>query len=274
MEAGITAERKESLLQELHHLYSQHKCTKRQLLSLIGKLSFSCKVLPAGKIFLHRLIDLSTTVKQLHHHIRLTSEARLDLQWWLTFLPHWSGRSLILESHWTLNTTMLLFTDASGSEGWGAYWSGRWLQDRWSPEQQKMNITWKELYAIVLAVHTWGFSWQRQKILFNCDNLMVVDIWAKGSTKSPEVMALVRLLYFCTACYNINVSVQHISGTENKIADAISRFQDIRFRELAPDAKATPTNIPAWPAQAFKIASCSSAIMVSPSQPVKHTSLD
>ena len=51
-------------------------------------------------------------------------------------------------------------------------------------------------------------------------------------------------------------------------------FQDIRFRELAPDAEATPTNIPAWPAQAFKIVSCSSAILVSPSQPVEHTSLD
>ena len=33
------------------------------------------------KIFLRRLIDLSATVKQLHHRIRLTSEARLDLQW-------------------------------------------------------------------------------------------------------------------------------------------------------------------------------------------------
>ena len=137
-----------------------------------------------------------------------------------------------------------------------------------------MNIKWKELYAIVMAVHTWDVSWQRQKILLNCDNLAVVDIWAKGTTKSPVVMALVRLLYFCAACYNINVSFQHISGTENKIADAISRFQDIRFRELAPDAEATPTNIPACPAQAFKIASCSSAIMVSPSQPVAHTSLD
>ena len=67
-----------------------------------------------------------------------------------------------------------------------------------------------------------GVSWQCQKILFNCDNLTVVDIWAKGSTESPEVMAfmaLVRLLYFCAVCYNINVSVQHISGTENKIAE-------------------------------------------------------
>ena len=98
-------------------------------------------------------------------------------------------------------------------------------------------------------------------------------MWAKGTTKSPEVMALVRSLYFCAACYNINVSVQHISVLK-KMADAISRFQDICFRELAPDAEAALTNIPAWPAQDFKIASCSSAIMVSLSQPVEHTSLD
>ena len=42
-----------------------------------------------------------------------------------------------------------------------------------------MNITWKELYVIIIAVHTWGVSWQHQKILFNCDNLTVVNIWAK-----------------------------------------------------------------------------------------------
>ena len=137
MEASITVERKQYLLEELNDLYPRRKCTKRQLLSTIGKLSFACKVLPAGRIFLCRLIDLSTTVKQLHHHIRLTVEARLDLQWWLAFLPHWSGRSLILDSHWTILISMQLFTDASGDDGWGAYWSGRWLQDHWTPKQEK-----------------------------------------------------------------------------------------------------------------------------------------
>ena len=81
---------------------------------------------------------------------------------------------------------MQLFTDASGHEGWGVYWSGRWLQDHWSPEQLEMNIPWKELYATVVAVHTWGNFWQCQKILFNCDNHTVVDIWEKGSIKSPR----------------------------------------------------------------------------------------
>ena len=75
MEANITGERKQSLLQELTMLQHRHKCTKRKLLSLIGKLSFSCKILPAGRIFLRRLIDLAIAVKHLHHHIRITTNA-------------------------------------------------------------------------------------------------------------------------------------------------------------------------------------------------------
>ena len=38
----------------------------------------------------------------------------------------------------------------------GAYWDGRWLQCHWSFAQSEMDITWKELLAIVLVVHTWG----------------------------------------------------------------------------------------------------------------------
>ena len=68
MEASIISERKQSLLQDLQFLYSRHNCTKRELLSLIGNLSFSCKVLPAGRIFLRRLIDLSTVEKNAPSH--------------------------------------------------------------------------------------------------------------------------------------------------------------------------------------------------------------
>ena len=67
--------------------------------------------------------------------------------------------------------------------GWGAYWNGRWILSHWSSSQDNMDITWKELFAIVVAVHTWGSSWSRQKILFHCDNRAVVDIWDKGSTR-------------------------------------------------------------------------------------------
>ena len=144
---------------------------------------------------------------------------------------------------------MELFTDASGLGGWGAYWAGRWLQAQWPAEHLHKDITWKELYAITAAVNTWGNLWECKKVLFHCDNEAVCAIWHKGSTKQPEVMALVRMLYFCAARYNIHVLIVHIVGTNNAIADALSCSQMERFRHLEPDAANQPDHIPAWPAQ-------------------------
>ena len=56
------------------------KCTK-ELLSLIGVLSFACKVVHPGRIFLWQLINLSMTVPALVHHISLTVAARADIAW-------------------------------------------------------------------------------------------------------------------------------------------------------------------------------------------------
>ena len=60
-------------------------------------------------------------------------------------------------------------------------------------------------------------------------------------------MTLVRLLYFCAACYNMHIMITHIAGIHNVIADAISRFQMQRFRSLAPDANTLPDPICVFP---------------------------
>ena len=176
-------------------------------------------------IFLRRLLDLSCKLKRMHHHRRLTTEACLDLDWWLAFLPTWSGTSYILESNWSTSPSMALYTEASGTLGWGAYWAGHWIQAHWLPGQIGRDIAWKELFAIASAVNTWGHYWPRKKLLVHCDNQGVVDIWKKGTTDHPQFMALVRMLYFCAARHNIHVIITHIDDTTNCIADALSRFQ-------------------------------------------------
>ena len=94
-------------------------CTKRQLLSLIGKLSFICKVVRPGIIFLRRLIDLSMSVQRLSHHININKQVREDIKWWWDFLPTWNQKSLIPESFQITSADIQLFTDAS-SAGFGA----------------------------------------------------------------------------------------------------------------------------------------------------------
>ena len=112
MTASISNEQKQELLSSIQSMMECRKCTKQQLLSLIGKLSFACKVVPAGRIFLRRLIDLSCSVSRIHHHIRLMKDAHIDMYWWL---PQWNGTSCILQTDWTAAPSMTLGTHVSTS---------------------------------------------------------------------------------------------------------------------------------------------------------------
>jgi hypothetical protein len=56
-----------SMLQELQlWLHHRRKVTKQKLLSLISKLAFAARTVPAGRLFLYHLISLSTKAKRLH----------------------------------------------------------------------------------------------------------------------------------------------------------------------------------------------------------------
>ena len=81
----LTIQLPPSKLSDLHStlLLWQHRrsCTKREILLLIGKLSFAAKVVKPGRMFLRRLIALSTTAVKLNHHIYLNTEAHADIEW-------------------------------------------------------------------------------------------------------------------------------------------------------------------------------------------------
>ena len=215
-------------------------CTKKLLLSVRGKLAFACKVVSPGRIFLRRLIDLSTTIGPIHHHVTINQEARRDIQWWIDFLPDWTGTSLFREPHWTTAYDMDLYTDAS-DKGFGAYWVGKWFNSTWTNCQIQQPIAWREIVAIVVTCANWGSHWKRKNVLFHCDNKTVVDIWQRGSCKSPGIMQLVRHLYFLAAKGNYNVSIAHIPGVNNTLADHLSRFSMQAFHIAAPHAQQLPS---------------------------------
>ena len=72
-------------------------CSKRELLSLIGSLSFTLEIMTAGQTFFRRLIDLSTTRPRLYNRIKLDYGSLLDLARWDTFATPWSGHSFFLQ---------------------------------------------------------------------------------------------------------------------------------------------------------------------------------
>ena len=220
------------------------KCTKHDLLSLIGKLSFAAKIIPPGRTFLRHLIDLSTTVARPSHHISLNNSAQEDIQWWLDFLPTWSGKQKILDCRTTTCPDIELSTEASGELGFGIYFKGDWISEIWPAQFKSHSIAWKELFPICIACRIWAERFVGKKLLFHCDNKAIVNIWYKHTSKCPEIAQLLRKLFFIAAKLNFTVNISHISGTSNVLADALSRSQVCRFLQLAPGANPLQTRIP------------------------------
>lgn len=244
METSLPDDKLQELLSELQSWSSRNKYLKRELLSLIGKLNFACRIIPAGRIFLRRLIDLSTSACLPHHHVTMNREAHRDITWWLQFLPTWNGRAIIPEPHWTKSPDLELFTDASGSLGYGIFYMGHWIFEPWPPQLQDRSIQWKELYPIAIACLLWGQQWSGKKLLFHCDNQAVVDFWASRTSRDPLIMHLVRSIFFSAATHHYTVLVTHIAGTNNSIADSLSCLQITLFRRLALTADVEPTPVP------------------------------
>ncbi len=99
---------------------------KRELLSLIGLLSHASKAVRPGRdhmpvrVYVRRLIDLSTVAKHMDHYIQINREARVHIAWWRSFLTNWQVIALMF-SGIQMAHSITVTSDASGSWGCGAY---------------------------------------------------------------------------------------------------------------------------------------------------------
>ncbi len=208
--------------------------TKRDLLSLIGLLNHAAAVVCPGRSFLRSLIDASTTVKHLDHHVTLRAQARADIAWWYTFISSWNGVSTLPEA----DPSHFLYSDASGTWGCGAFCGQSWFQVQWRESWARVHIAAKELVPIVIAI--WGHLWRGRRICCYCDNMAVVYALNKGSARDPQLMRLLRSLCFFCAAHSIAISARHIAGTLNDSADALSRNNLSRFFSTNPQALPHP----------------------------------
>ena len=232
------------MLEVLTHWLHHNKTTKRELLSLIGKLAFAARAVPAGRLFLRRLITLSTKVRSLHHRVRLNEEARADICWWNSFLPTWNGTAAFLYPKTTDAHHLELFTDASGTHEWGAYFQGSWFHHSWLPHQSFL----KNLHPMAGAFcHTCSSPHMGTQMAEEAHQVQlqaIVLAWQGKSSKQPLIASLLRMLFLTAAQHNFTVTLRHLPGKENEVADALLRRQFTRFFALAPQVDKRPTATP------------------------------
>ena len=70
--------------------------------------------------------------------------------------------------------------------------------------------------------------------MIHCDNMAVVSSVNGGSSKTPELMVLIRELYFQQVMHNFEFRLLYVKTSEN-IADLPSRMRIEEFQDLYPD---------------------------------------
>ena len=209
-------------------------CVKRDLLSLIGLLHHVASVVRPGLPFVRHLINHSKVARHNHFKLHLDASTRSDLLWWHVL---WNGISILPLQQ----PQVLLTSDASGSWGAGAYCGSNWFQLERPGPLRTSNIATLEL---IVAVAVWGNAWHSQCI---SPVTVITKRWFipnKGSARDPALAQLLRCLAFYLAHYHLSLSAQHVAGSSNAAADALSCNDLKSFFASLPQAAPNPTRIP------------------------------
>ena len=142
------------------------------------------------------LLQLSGTVEsslgnsspfcQGHHFIHLWAGPRADLLWWHIFLQGWNGTSFFPVATPTLEVT----SDASGCGAYSLHFG--WFQVKWSESWHDVNIAAKELVPLVTAASLWGPRWHSGCVCLHCDNMAVVEVLKRHTSRDPLLTHLLR----------------------------------------------------------------------------------
>ncbi|GAV00861.1 hypothetical protein RvY_11650 [Ramazzottius varieornatus] len=240
---SLPADKANGIYDLVYQWSNKGKCSKQELQSLIGSLMFASKCVPASRLFIQRLLFLLRGKPEQYASFTLDREFQLDLQWWKEFLPKWNSTASFLDNDWTSSSVLHLYTDAFGTLGMGAFFQNSWFQSRWPPwiKSHKICIEYLQMLPILNAILVWGHKFANKRILMHCDKLGAVHAWKKLRSHNHGVLSVMRRMVAAAAHHNMQIKLEHIPGVMNDVADALSRFQASRFRQVAPSAGLLPT---------------------------------
>ena len=225
-----TEERWLKLQDLILRLESKRVLTARCLMSLIGLLASTEKMVPEGCLhmrpFQFHLKEHWRYPQSLDNLFPWTEAIAAHLDWWQNPSNVMKGADLHPKDH-----SIQLFTNAS-NEGWGAHLDQNSIKGLWSDREKRLHINVLELKAVSLALRDFKDQCQNQTVLVATDNSTVVAyINKQGGTHSAEMCALLwKIMTWCHH-YHITLKARHSPGCLNVMADLLSRSNQVQSTE-------------------------------------------
>ena len=140
-----------------------------------------------------------------------------------------------------LDSSVLLCTDASDL-GFGGHFGPCWFSYPWMQgEKDKFPIFYRELYAIIAAMSTFGNQWKGKIIHFYTDSANAIVAAKKMTSRNAAMMHLLRHLHTLCVDFGCHIWFDYINTKANGPADSLSKLNLQKFRRQMPHALSTPS---------------------------------
>ncbi|XP_072039807.1 uncharacterized protein [Amphiura filiformis] len=229
MRVELTQHRKQELKQRCQELLHMHKSHIRQVAKVIGKLVAAFPGVDYGPLHYRELekeksMALKISKGNFDSKMILSDKARAELVWWIQNID---------TAYRCINhgvPIIRLQSDASGL-GWGGTDGTTHIGGRWGPEETvkaaNNEINYLELLAAFLTMKAFCKNMQHVHVQIQLDNTTAVAYIAHmGGTKSEDCNALAKVVWAWCQERQIWLSVAHLPGIHNVIADRKSRHFD------------------------------------------------
>ena len=193
---SITTEKITKILNICRSWCTKNCCIKRELQSLLGKLLYIAKCVKSSRFFLNRMLELLRSSHK-REKIKLTKDFHRDLKWFQNFIPKFNGTAFFVYQ----NICYEIELDAC-LQGLGARCGDQVYTIPIPLNYEGMGIVYLEMLNILVAIRTWGTSWQGKNIKIHCDNQSVVSVLTTGKTRDEVLAAIAR---------NILIKLQHMT---------------------------------------------------------------
>ena len=251
---------------DFKEMLDQTETTQRRIWESVGKVLYVSQLIPESRYHTSELLKLNNFSDDGEEIVKLTKKFKRQLRWWIPFV-RLAGEGLPIPEPYTNvvpPAAVEADSDAAGGSlrgqpGCGIVMGDAWSVIRWPAyvnsskkcicgSKWRHKLSFLELVGHLLHISVFAVELVDKPAVTHIDNQGTVCVARKGrSMRCPLTDCLVNTINHVAVsigCRAFVRKVRRCSTPQAIAADALSKNDMVRFREMTPNAELVPRPVP------------------------------